>query len=265
MSAVTIGSWRAVIGAFGFVAVASIRGQAPWRYRLPPRWLAIGAVGVAGSQIAFFEAVSRTGVAVGTLVAIGTGPVAAGAIDWLVHRHRPHRRWLLGVVVALAGVVLLSGGAAEVVVWSGVAFGVLAGCAIPLFGFGAQGLMRDRPLLPAMATVVGSGAVLLLPSALVSADAAFGDFEAAATVVYLGAGDHDRRSDPVGRRPFSASASASCWPVTLLEPAVAATLAMTVLDEPLTAGLAAGICLVITGVAITSFNPTTHSDLSQAS
>ena len=257
LSAVTIGSWRAVIGAVGLAAVASIRGQAPWRYRLPSRWLVIGAVGVAGSQIAFFEAVTRTGVAVGTLVAIGTGPVAAGAIDWLVHRHRPHGRWLLGVAVALAGVVLLSGGAAEVV-WSGVAFGVLAGCAIPLFGFAAQGLMRDRPLLPAMATVVGSGAVLLLPSALVSVEAAFGDVEAAATVVYLGLVTVTAAQTLWGAGLQRLSLSV-VLAVTLLEPAVAATLAMTVLDEPLTAGLAAGICLVIAGVAITSFNPATHS------
>ena len=47
--------------------------------------------------------------------------------------------------------------------------------------------------------------------------------------------------------------------VTLLEPAVAATLAMTVLDEPVTAGLIAGICLVIAGVGITSLNPATRS------
>ena len=39
-----------------------------------------GAVGVAVSQLLFFEAMARTGVAVGTLVAIGVGPLAAGLI-----------------------------------------------------------------------------------------------------------------------------------------------------------------------------------------
>ena len=40
--------------------------------------------------------------------------------------------------------------------------------------------------------------------------------------------------------------------VGMLEPAVAATLAMTVLAERATIGLIVGICLVIAGVAVTS-------------
>ena len=81
--------------------------------------------------------------------------------------------------------VLLSQGALEVV-WSGVAFGVAAGCFIPLFGFSAQAFMRDRPLLPAMATVVASGAVLLSPLAVASAGTAFASVESTATLAYLG-------------------------------------------------------------------------------
>ena len=43
--------------------------------------------------------------------------------------------------------------------------------------------------------------------------------------------------------------------VGLLEPAVAATLAMTVLSEPATTALIVGICMVIAGVAVTSLSP----------
>lgn len=40
----------------------------------------------------------------------------------------------------------------------------------------------------------------------------------------------------------------------MLEPAVAATLAMAVLSEPATLALLVGICLVIAGVAVTSLS-----------
>ena len=240
------------------VLVATLVGQAPWKYPLPPIWLALGAIGVAGSQISFFEAVTRTGVAVGTLVAIGMGPVAAGVIDWVAYRHEPTRHWILGVSVALAGVVLLSQGALEVV-WSGVAFGVLAGCFIPLFGFSAQRFMQDRPLLPAMATVVTSGAVLLSPLAVASADTAFASVESTATIAYLGVATMTGAQVLWGSGLQRLSLSV-VLAVTLIEPAVAATLAMTVLNEPVTVGLVAGICLVIAGVGITSLNPTTRSD-----
>lgn len=43
--------------------------------------------------------------------------------------------------------------------------------------------------------------------------------------------------------------------VGLLEPAVAATLALTVLAEPVTAALLTGICLVIVGVVVAVLTP----------
>ena len=253
LTAITIGAWRALIGAVGLVVVSTIIGQAPWRYPLHPRWLAVAGAGVAGSQICFFEAVTRTGVAVGTLVAIGTGPVAAGVLDWLAYRRRPRPMWLAGVATAIVGVALLSAGAAHVVV-SGLTFGVLAGCAISLFGFSAQGLMRDRPLLPAMTTVVGAGAVLLLPVALTSADVAFGSSASVVTVVYLGLATMTGAQTLWGAGLQRLSLSV-VLAVTLLEPAVAATLAVVVLDEPVTVGLLAGVCLVIIGVGVSSWNP----------
>ena len=44
--------------------------------------------------------------------------------------------------------------------------------------------------------------------------------------------------------------------VGLLEPAVAATLGIVVLSEPVTLALVVGICLVMVGVAVTSLSTT---------
>ena len=254
LSGFATGAWRGVIGALGLLTVSTLRGQAPWRYRLPVRWVTLGAFGVASSQLLFFEAVARTGVAVGTLVAIGVGPLVAGAIDWLAYRQRPDARWLVGMVLALAGVALLSGGA-EQVVWSGVALAVVAGCGIPCQGFAAQQLMRDRPPVTTMATVLTAGSVVMLPTALRSWASALDSVESASTVVYLGlvtvALAHSLWAAGLKRLSLSVAVV-----VGLLEPAVAATLAMTVLAEPATVGLIAGICLVISGVGVSSLSGT---------
>ena len=253
LSAVATGAWRGLTGAAGLLVLSTLRGQAPWRYRLPARWLVLGAVGVATSQLLFFEAMARTGVAVGTLVAIGVGPLAAGVIDWLAYRRLPDWHWLVGMLVAVAGVALLSGGAAEVV-WSGVVLAVVAGCGIPCQGFAAQQLMRDRPLVTAMATVLTAGSVLMLPVSVSSVDAALASTASISTVLYLGLVTvtlaHSLWGAGLKRLTLSVAVV-----VGLLEPAVAATLAMTVLAEPVTAGLITGICLVIAGVAITSLSP----------
>ena len=253
LNPVVTGAWRGAIGAVGLLVLTTLRGQAPWRYRLPVRWVALGAAGVAVSQLLLFEAMARTGVAVGTLVAIGIGPLAAGLIDWMAHRQRPDRHWLTGMAVALAGVALLSGGASGVV-WSGVALAVLAGCGIPCQGFAAQRLMRDRPLVTAMATVLSGGAVLMLPVTATSVDATFDSVAAISTVLYLGLVTvmlaHSLWGAGLKRLTLSVAVV-----VGLLEPAVAATLAVTVLSEPVTVALIAGICLVIAGVAVTSLSP----------
>ena len=253
LNPVATGAWRGAIGALGLLVLTTLRGQEPWRYRLPVRWVVLGAVGVAVSQLFFFEAMARTGVAVGTLVAIGIGPLAAGLIDWVAYRQRPDRHWLAGMVVALVGVALLSGGAAEVV-WSGVGLAVLAGCGIPCQGFAAQQLMRDRPLVTAMATVLSGGAVLMLPMSVTSVDTTFDSVASTSTVLYLGLVTvmlaHSLWGAGLKRLTLSVAVV-----VGLLEPAVAATLAMTVLSEPVTVALVVGICMVIAGVAITSLSP----------
>ncbi len=254
LSGFATGAWRGVIGAAGLMVVSTLRGQAPWRYRLPVRWVLLGGLGVAFSQLLFFEALARTGVAVGTLVAIGVGPLMAGLMDWLTYRQQPDGRWLVGMALALAGVALLSGGAAEVV-WSGVALAALAGCGIPCQGFAMQQLSRDRPLVTAVATIMTAGSVVMLPTALRSWNHAFDSIESASTVFYLGLVTVTVAHSLWGAGLKRLSLSVAIV-VGMLEPAVASTLAMTVLSEPATVALLVGICLVIAGVAVTSLSKT---------
>ena len=257
LNALTMAAWRGVIGAAGLLAVTVIQGQAPWRYRMRMRWLVLGGLGLAVANFALLEAVARTGVAIGTLAAIGVGPTVAGLIDWLALRHRPTLHWLTGVVIALSGVGLISGGSANVV-WSGVVFGVLAGCGIPCQGFAAQQLMADRPLLTTMATIVGTGALIQMPIALSSTHTAFVSTASTATVTYLGL-----MTVTVAFALWGAGLKrvrlSTAVVVGLLEPVVATTLAVILLQEPFTATLAIGICLVIIGVGIASLlDPMKH-------
>ena len=250
LSPVTAGVWRSVIGGVALVVVAVARGEAPWRY---PRRLGttlLGGVAVAAYQLTFFEAVDRTGVAVGTLVTIGTGPVVAGILDGVVGRHRPTTQWFVGAGVALAGVVLLSGGGDSVDA-GGLAFAVVAGASFPFYGFAAQRLMEDRPVVPAMASTFGVGALLVLPLALSRSAEAFASAGSVVTILYLGLATLALAYVlwGVGLQQLRLSLVVV---VTLLEPAVASTLAVVVLDEALTLSLVVGILLVGMGVVLAS-------------
>src|SRR4051812_13462976 len=73
-------------------------------HRLPRRPLLIAATAVAGYQVSFFAAVADTGVAVGTIVAIGSGPALAGALEWALMGTVPTKAWAAATALACAGV-----------------------------------------------------------------------------------------------------------------------------------------------------------------
>src|SRR3954449_3897530 len=76
--------------------------------RLPKGPLILAAAAVATYQVSFFAAVADTGVAVGTIVAIGSGPAIAGAIEWALDRRTPTKAWAVATALALTGVAVLA-------------------------------------------------------------------------------------------------------------------------------------------------------------
>src|SRR6478735_8398430 len=123
-SPVAVGAARIVIGGALLVLIA--RGL---RVALPRRSVTVAgiAVGVCVYQLSFFAAVNLTGVAVGTVVAIGTGPAAAGVLGRLVNGERLTARWARATALAAAGVVLLAGDGGASVDPAGVALAVTSG------------------------------------------------------------------------------------------------------------------------------------------
>src|SRR4051812_44420983 len=90
---VGVGAARILVGGALLVGVASARRRATnIRWSAAP--VAAAVAGVAVYQLAFFAAVADTGVAVGTIVALGSAPTLAGLFEWIVDRRRPPRRWL---------------------------------------------------------------------------------------------------------------------------------------------------------------------------
>ena len=58
-------------------------------------------------QICFFTSVAKTGVAVATMVAIGTAPILAGMLGFLVRGESPGSRWAMATALAVTGCSLL--------------------------------------------------------------------------------------------------------------------------------------------------------------
>ena len=78
------------------------------RDRTARRWVALGALGVLVYPLAFYSGMNLAGVAVGNVVALGSGPVFAALLEWLWERHPLSARWAVATGLALVGIVLLT-------------------------------------------------------------------------------------------------------------------------------------------------------------
>ena len=157
--------------------------------------LAYGVVAVAGSQLAYFNAVRHMEVGVALLIEY-TAPVAVVVWLWLRHGHRPRRLTLLGAVVAAVGLVLvldlLSGAdlSAVGVVWALVAmvgaatyFVLSAGeSELPPLVLAASGLW-----LAALA-LLAAGAVDVVPLRVSTEPVTYGDTTVPVWLPVLGLG-----------------------------------------------------------------------------
>jgi DME family drug/metabolite transporter len=161
-------------------AARSIGGQ--WR-RLLQQWplVSLGALAVAVYPLAFYTSMHLAGVAVGTVVSIGSAPVASAVIERFADQKPLTRRWLAGAMLGVGGAVLLSlaghqphgsgAGSGEGVVaresWAvpaGIALGLVAGVTYALYSWAAHRLISGGVSSRAtMGTVFGMGGVLLMP------------------------------------------------------------------------------------------------------
>jgi len=113
-------------------ALVTLRGRwdAVWRGRW--RILGMAAVGVAGTQLAYFAAIQRIPVGTGILIEY-MAPLLLVAVVWIRTRHTPKAVVLIGSVVALAGLVLVvspGGSGSFDTLGLGLALLAMVGCAV---------------------------------------------------------------------------------------------------------------------------------------
>ena len=229
-----------------------------WSVLRDPRarsWAVLGAVGVVVYPLAFYSAMHLAGVAVGNVVALGSGPTFAALFEWLGERHPLSRRWAFSTGIAVVGIVFLAIGRAAdpagdaPAALPGVALGLIAGAAYALYAYsssrvirlghpsrGAMGAMFGVGALPLLTVLLGIGAPLLqsLGTVAIAAYLAIG----ATLIGYLLFG--------IGLRTVRTSAATT---ITLLEPVVATVLAVLVVGERLAPVGWAGLLLVFVGLA----------------
>jgi DME family drug/metabolite transporter len=211
----------------------------------------VAALGVAAYQLAFFAAVADTGVAVGTVVALGSAPALTGALEWLVERRRPAARWAPATALACAGVALLVlSGAGAGVSAPGVALAVAAGASYAVYTLAAKRLLSaGHPPEEVMAAAFGAGAVLLAPVLVLADVGPLWTPGGLALVGFLGLVP-TALAYVLFARGLRRLSAAETSTLTLAEPLTAAGLGVVVLAERPGAPAVAGAALVLAGLLL---------------
>jgi DME family drug/metabolite transporter len=248
-----LGAVRLVLGAAALLALAGLRGPPQgrvWRPHL--KALLVGGVAVAVYQLGWFAGLRRTGVALGTVVGIGSGPVMAGVIHLLRRRQRLSRAWLLGTVVTVVGAALLAvrgagDGAADPV---GLALTLTAVLGyVAYVEAGQHAMQRGLDSTAVMAGMFGVGAVLLLPLLWWEPLGWLGTGRGAALAVHLGLVTIALAYSLYGWG-LRSLAVPTVVTLTLAEPLTAAVLSTALLGERLGAWGWLGAALVAGGLLL---------------
>ncbi|GHA64051.1 DMT family transporter [Streptomyces olivaceoviridis] len=247
------------------IAARPIARHAP-RLREQRGTVLLGAVSVAVYPLAFYTSMHLAGVAVGTVVSLGTAPLASALIERVRDGHRLTRRWTIAAALGLLGTALLcvaeaahagdgTGRASVAATLLGVGLGLVAAGTYALYSWAAHRLITRRiPSRAAMGAVFGLGGLLLLPVLLATGAPLIGSWSNAAVGAYMALIPMFTGYVLFGWGLAHVPASTATT-LSLLEPAVAAVLAVLVVGERLPAAGWAGIALVIACLTVLTAAP----------
>ena len=246
-SPLVVGAARLLIGALllcGVHRLLHTGGQ-----RLKAADLLSGGVGVALYQLSFFSAVRSTGVAVGTLTAIGSAPALTGTIAFLITKEVPSRRWFAATMITTVGIIFLTGakGFSHVNVL-GVLEALGAGASYSLFAVASKRAMSGgASFTETMYKIFGFGAILLLPCFALGKSHFLFTGSGFLMALWLGLVPTAVAYTAYGYG-LNKIKVATASTLVLAEPATATLLAAVVLGERLNAYSWLGVSIVVAGL-----------------
>jgi DME family drug/metabolite transporter len=256
----SIGAARLVLGGLGLLAFLPLLGGRRavvldlWR---TPAGILAGLM-TALYQLAFFAGVSLAGVALGTLVTIGSGPILVGLASWVLLREAPSRGWWASTAIGVTGLgfLALDGSVQPNVVVGGLLLSLVAGAAYAAYTVSAKALIvRGASPSEAMAAAFGLGGIGMIPLLLATgADWLLSGY-GLAIALWLGLGTTTVGYVLFGRG-LQILPAGPVATLVLAEPLVATLLGVGVLGEPIGGAGWIGAALVAVGLALQGLRST---------
>lgn len=256
-SPIAVAALRLGIGGLVIAALLPVLGHrfSELRSCLRHRLVWISALGSLLFQVLYFTGVDHAGVALGSLLAMGSVPVFSGLLG-AVFGHRISAAWTLATSVCVAGLILLSLdglGAGDAL---GVAAALGSGLSGAVFVVATKAIIvRGIPAVPANVVSYLIAAAVLLPAVALAPQSASWLFSVSGLALALYIGLFAMAVPNIlWVKGLGALAPGPSSTLMLAEPAMATTLGIVVLGESLTTAGVVGLVLVLTGLLLQGFS-----------
>jgi drug/metabolite transporter, DME family len=240
---------RLVLGGAFLVAAGLLRRRfsAPRKF-LRPVFLLSGFTQTI-FNLTYFTGIALTGVAAGSLLAIGSAPVFTGLLGIVLNGERPQPRWYISSLTAICGVILLAGGSGEVYIQPlGLFFALLGGFSYSFYAFLSGRMVRTYPPDAVNGISFIIAALMLIPFFFIpffgGADMQWmGRIGGLGVVIYLGFFSSGIAYFLFGRGVRLVSTS-TVGPLVLAEPLTASLLGIFFIREPVSVSSLTGMALI---------------------
>jgi len=131
-------------------------------------WALLGGMAMAAYNLCFFAGVKATGIAAGTGVALGSGPVWIGVLESVIARRPPRPLWWWGTALAVTGISFILAGSHGEAHFDmlGVGLCLAAGLGYAIYTLASKHLLGVATPAVATCSVFTTAALIAVPVAV---------------------------------------------------------------------------------------------------
>lgn len=205
-------------------------------------------------QVLFFNGVLLIGVAIGTVISIGSTPIFAGLIQAVWYKNKPDGLWYIATLLAIVGLILVNMVEGTDFAWYAVFLPLLAGLCSAINVMAGQSVSQTHSAEEGMTLVMFFSTLLMIPFFILFPTDWLFTSRGALCVGMLGVVNAGLAfSLQLAGLKNTPTLIAST--LTLGEPMGAALIGIFILDEPCTLESVLGIVLIFLSIIILILGP----------
>lgn len=255
---IAIGATRLAVGGIFLLLIVTFIGKLQFK-NWPLKTTIVASLSMAFYQPLFFSAVTMTGVAIGTVVAIGSAPIISGMIEWLYLKKRPSQIWWYSTFLSIIGCLMLFLNKESANVDPlGILMALGAGLSFASYTLVSRSLVESHSSLSVVAVVFTISAIILSPLLFLFDMSWVTSLRGISVSLHLGI-----MTTGIAYLLFSKGlihvSSSTAVTLALAEPLTAALLGVLLLNESLNIVSWIGIFLLMLGIGLLIWSSSNQS------